>query len=315
MSYKAGGGIYHLTTPCFSALGLKDMRYKGTITQWNDKKGFGFITPEDGSEKVFIHANSLTRRQARPQISDVVTYEIEINGKQKPLAVKMQYQEAPTKFSALNTRINGTITDWNDEKGFGFITPENGDGKIFLHVNALATGQRRPQLSDSITYEVGSDDQRRPYAVNVQYKNYRLRVHFFNLFFLGSITFFAILFWMAFKNIIPWWIFIVYVSASFLTLLEYAFDKYKAQRGKWRTSEAMLHALELLGGWPGALIAQQTFRHKNKKIYFQIPFWMIVAIHICFWAWFLVRKPNWLLKFSDWSWIFGLFMHSTHIYP
>ena len=98
MSYKAGGGIYHLTTPCFSALGLKDMRYKGTITQWNDKKGFGFITPEDGSEKVFIHANSLTRRQARPQISDVVTYEIEINGKQKPLAVKMQYQEAPTKF-------------------------------------------------------------------------------------------------------------------------------------------------------------------------------------------------------------------------
>ncbi|MGB5065665.1 MAG: cold shock and DUF1294 domain-containing protein [Candidatus Competibacter sp.] len=291
------------------------MRYQGTITHWNDGKGFGFITPEHGGEKIFIHANALNRCQARPQISDVVTYEIEINGKQKSTAVKIEYQESPIKYSTFNMGINGTITDWNDKKGFGFITPDDSSEKIFLHINALAAGQCRPQLSDSVSYEVGSDDQRRPCAINVRYRNYRFRSSFFNLSFLGPITFFAILFWMAIKDIIPLWILIVYVSASFLTLLEYAFDKHKARQRKWRTSEAMLHALELLGGWPGALIAQRIFRHKNRKIAFQISFWMIVLIHLSFWVWFLVQRPDWLLKLSSWSWISGLFMHSTRIYP
>ncbi len=270
------------------------MRHKGTITHWNDEKGFGFITPEDGGNKVFIHANSLTRRQARPQISDVVIYEIEINDKQKPSAIKVQYQESPIKFSALNMRINGTITDWNDEKGFGFVTPDEGGERIFLHVNALATGQPRPQVSDVVTYEIGADNQRRPCAINVQYRNYRLGFSFLNLFFLGSIAFFTALLWMALNNITPWWIFIGYISASFLTILEYAWDKYKAKRGKWRTSEATLHILELLGGWPGALIAQQIFRHKNRKASFQIQFWFIVVAHLSFWAWFLIKRPIWL---------------------
>jgi len=212
-------------------------------------------------------------------------------------------------------RLKGTITAWNDEKGFGFITPEDGGKKVFIHATSIVRRQARPQISARVTYEIGSDDQQRSCAINVQYKDLHLRFSFFNLFFLGPIIFLAILFWVALKNIIPWWIVIVYVSASFLTLLEYAFDKYKARQKKWRTSEAMLHTLELLGGWPGALIAQQVFRHKNRKIAFQISFWIIVLIHLSFWAWFLVQRPGWLLKSSSWSWIHELFMHSTRIYP
>lgn len=270
------------------------MRYKGTITHWNDEKGFGFITPEDGSNKIFIHANSLDRRQARPQISDVISYEIEIKNKQKPSAVKISYQESPIKFSALNARINGTITDWNDERGYGFITPDGGGERIFFHVNALATGQVRPQVSDGITYEIGVDNQRRLCAIKVQHRDYWLRFSLFNFPILASIGFVTALFWMALQSIIPWWVFFSYIGASFITVLKYGWDKSKAKRGIWRTTEATLHMLEILGGWPGALVSQQVFQHKNRKISFQIQFWVIIAAHLSFWAWFLIQRPIWL---------------------
>ena len=47
--------------------------------------------------------------------------------------------------------------------------------------------------------------------------------------------------------------------------------------------EAYVHALELAGGWPGALLAQQGFRHKTRKVSYQALFWLIVALHQVFW--------------------------------
>jgi uncharacterized membrane protein YsdA (DUF1294 family) len=73
-------------------------------------------------------------------------------------------------------------------------------------------------------------------------------------------------------------------AVSLLTFALYWDDKRRATRGAWRTSEAMLHFFELMGGWPGALIAQQRFRHKNRKVSFQVVFWAIVLAHQAFWA-------------------------------
>ena len=47
--------------------------------------------------------------------------------------------------------------------------------------------------------------------------------------------------------------------------------------------EVRLHLFELLGGWPGALVAQQAFRHKTRKLSFQLVFWGIVLLHQLFW--------------------------------
>jgi uncharacterized membrane protein YsdA (DUF1294 family) len=52
---------------------------------------------------------------------------------------------------------------------------------------------------------------------------------------------------------------------SLTTFIIYAHDKTMAHKNEWRTSEFTLHLLELLGGWPGALITQHVIRHKNKK--------------------------------------------------
>lgn len=66
---------------------------------------------------------------------------------------------------------------------------------------------------------------------------------------------------------------------SLATFAVYAWDKRRAVRGGDRTPESALHLLALLGGWPGALLAQQLLRHKNAKASFQVLFWLIVAVH------------------------------------
>ena len=76
----------------------------------------------------------------------------------------------------------------------------------------------------------------------------------------------------------------VYGIMSAATYVAYALDKSAARRDQSRTPEATLHLLELLGGWPGALVAQRMIRHKNAKVGYQIMFWLIVAIHVAAWV-------------------------------
>ncbi len=76
----------------------------------------------------------------------------------------------------------------------------------------------------------------------------------------------------------------VYAAMSVVTFIAYASDKRAARSGRARTSEATLHALEALGGWPGALIAQQLLQHKNAKVGYQMAFWLIVVVHVAAWA-------------------------------
>jgi len=69
------------------------------------------------------------------------------------------------------------------------------------------------------------------------------------------------------------------VVISGLTYLAYAWDKHRARTKGWREPESLLHLLELIGGWPGAFVAQCRLRHKRAKVRYQIIFWLIVALH------------------------------------
>jgi len=67
----------------------------------------------------------------------------------------------------------------------------------------------------------------------------------------------------------------------------YGLDKRAARRQGWRVPEARLHVVELLGGWPGALLAQQTFRHKTRKTPFQVIFFFAVTANLAALGWLL----------------------------
>jgi len=72
----------------------------------------------------------------------------------------------------------------------------------------------------------------------------------------------------------------IYGIASLLTFLIYAVDKAAAKKGGWRIKESTLHLLSFIGGWPGALVAQKTLRHKTRKQPFRFIFWVTVILNI-----------------------------------
>ena len=71
-----------------------------------------------------------------------------------------------------------------------------------------------------------------------------------------------------------------HASVSLVALVTYGLDKRAAVRGSWRISEARLHTLSLLGGWPGALLAMRLFKHKRRKAAFVRVFWLMVVAHL-----------------------------------
>lgn len=89
------------------------------------------------------------------------------------------------------------------------------------------------------------------------------------------------------------WVAVVYVVASLVTLMLYAFDKSAARAGRWRTKESTLHAFGLACGWPGALLAQQLLRHKTSKGSFVATFWGTIVLNV---AGFVALHSPWAAR-------------------
>jgi uncharacterized membrane protein YsdA (DUF1294 family) len=88
----------------------------------------------------------------------------------------------------------------------------------------------------------------------------------------------------------------IYPLMSVIAFALYGHDKKQAKAQGQRTPEKLLHAVELLGGWPGALVAQQVFRHKTRKVSYQSVFWLVVLLHELFWIDRVLLGGNFLAR-------------------
>ncbi len=186
-------------------------------------------------------------------------------------------------------RYQGRITKWNDDKGFGFITPNGGGEPVFVHISSFSGRQYRPSGNEIVTYQLQPDGKGRLQAKAVSLVGQRRapsgapgRSNIPPVFAFGFLT--AIAGAVAMDRL-PVMILLVYLGLSALAFIVYALDKSAAQENRWRTSESTLHLLALFGGWPGALAAQRLLRHKSVKASFQIVFWVTVAINCAALAW------------------------------
>jgi len=184
-------------------------------------------------------------------------------------------------------RHTGVLAEWSDERGFGFV--ETGGRRTFVHISAFDPAGGRPQSGDFVQFEVGSAPDGRPCAVRAS------RVHALPghatrrpprrgaidwAAFLPVLAVAAYL-WLAVARLgAALWFPLAYLVLSVLAYLLYAADKRAAVAGTRRTPERTLLLASLLGGWPGAVVAQQVLRHKNRKTSFQLAFWLAVAANL-----------------------------------
>ncbi|MET0026031.1 MAG: cold shock and DUF1294 domain-containing protein [Candidatus Thiodiazotropha sp.] len=181
------------------------------------------------------------------------------------------------------SRHKGKLTQWHDDKGYGFITPFSADKRVFVHISAFEYRKRRPLTGDVLTYSLSIDQQGRPNAQAVSIAGMQTPERGLTL---GSFTAYAIAgVFMLFLGLVvvsghlPVPVMIYYWVLGAMTYLAYYFDKSAARAGHWRTRESTLHFLSLIGGWPGALIAQTAFRHKTRKQPFRAIFWSTVMMN------------------------------------
>lgn len=179
-------------------------------------------------------------------------------------------------------RENGRVLVWNDEKGYGFIYPANGDKDVFFHAKDLQPGQRRPRMNDQVVYTLDLTDAEKPSARDVHIFGFAWS--FFTLVCASVVPLLGLYACGVCLHLVPFYpVALIYICMSLSTILAYHHDKCAARTGAWRMSEKDLHLLEMFCGWPGAFLAQLFFRHKLKKLHYQLIFWLIVVVHGTVW--------------------------------
>ena len=188
-------------------------------------------------------------------------------------------------------RYQGRITTWKDDQGFGFITPRGGGPQVFVHIKSFSRQARRPEGGEIVTYELSNDNKGRARAEYTAIvgdhapirKSSKIGIVPLALTFL----FLAFIACAVFSRKLPLLVLGIYLGASCVAFLAYWIDKSAARNDRWRTQESTLHIFGLIGGWPGALIAQRMLRHKTRKQPFQTIFWVTVVFNCCALAWML----------------------------
>jgi len=191
-------------------------------------------------------------------------------------------------------KLEGTLKEWNDDKGFGFISPSAGGVNVFAHISAFQNRSRRPRQGDVVIYHPEKTKDGKLKALSVSYsgekigkkpaQKSKLRLW---VAMLVSLAFLMAILVLGLMWLIPWEIVALYFASSIIALFMYWSDKSAARKGRWRTKERSLLLCGLIGGWPGALIAQQLFHHKSSKTEFQISFWGTVAVNCVGLGWVL----------------------------
>jgi uncharacterized membrane protein YsdA (DUF1294 family)/cold shock CspA family protein len=194
----------------------------------------------------------------------------------------------------------GRIIGWKDERGFGFIAPSAGGDQAFVHISSFVNRDRRPKDDDLVTYALARDRKGRMQAVQVSFSGDTTSHGSDSRVVLRAIviaaTSFFILGACVAMGVFPPGLFLICSAMSIVAFVMYWYDKSASRIGRWRTRESTLHLVGLFGGWPGALVAMQVFRHKSSKQSFRNAFWVTVVANCGALIWLATPSGSSILK-------------------
>ncbi len=186
--------------------------------------------------------------------------------------------------------LTARIEEWSSERGFGFLRHKG--QRVFLHRRDFSRRHKTPEVGDQVHFDIGKDAHGRTCARNAVHVNDGGALSYWNFLIVGIPLVMPIIA-LVLLDVDLRKAGVYAVALSSVTFLAYVHDKKRAVAKGWRVAEVHLHLLELLGGWPGAYLAQRKFRHKCSKVSYQAVYWFIVLAYqvVAFDA--LIQGPIW----------------------
>ena len=112
---------------------------QGTVRWFDPERGFGFLTPEDGSADLFVHVSEIAGDGGTRLLREGQAVEFEIGeGDRGPQARGVRVTGDVAADAALG--VLGTVKWYEPAKGYGFAVPDGGGSELFVHSSAIVTG-------------------------------------------------------------------------------------------------------------------------------------------------------------------------------
>lgn len=129
----------------------------GTVAWYEPGKGYGFATPDGGGPEVFVHSSAIVTGgvvAAGQRVAFLVT-----RAERGPQAEHVVPLGPGAGQPAADDGADGTVSWYDEDKGFGFVTPDGGGPDVFVHARALTEGLTWLAEGDRVAYEVVQGDR------------------------------------------------------------------------------------------------------------------------------------------------------------
>jgi uncharacterized membrane protein YsdA (DUF1294 family)/cold shock CspA family protein len=263
------------------------MQLTGTVVFWRDDKGFGFIVAKPSQQKLFFHIRDLKLQddalQAEQKSSSAPSTIKATNSK----AVNKQHTKTVTAKDyrpSVGDEVNFQLD--SDKQGRSIAAPWQPSAACLAQY--LANQALANQVLDNHSSSLGKDNPAAKHSVSANLNANIDIQHTKDISLLFRLGFFVLFIIAILFGTLPYILPILYLEASLFTFWLYRADKQAAiARQRDRLPEQSLQLFSLIGGWPGAYIAQKKLSHKNSKWLFQREFALIIAANTLLVIWLM----------------------------